>query len=132
MTLAIIIGAVLILVGFWKPSLLENFFSTLDKKISRFAESRFAVIWIFLFALLTPIFLKFFLPLPEPKVHDEFAYLLQADTFAHGRLSNPPQPMWQFFETFHVLQQPTYAAKFPPGQAAFLTLGQLLFGKPIY
>jgi hypothetical protein len=69
-------------------------------------------------------------PIPTPDIYDEFGHLLVADTLRHFRLANPPHALHQFFETFFVLQAPTYSSIYPIGQGLMLAIGRALLGTP--
>jgi len=84
---------------------------------------------------LIPSFVTLFLALlpslirghfPYPGNHDELSYHLAADTYVHGRLSNPSPAGWEHFESFHINVVPGYHSKYQPGMGLALAVGQLL------
>ena len=118
-----------IAIAWFRPKLGERVFGAIERFGGRFAARQaLAMLFVALFTIGLRASLLKVAPVPVPHVHDEFSYLLAADTFAHGRLTNPPHPMWIFLETFHVNFQPTYMSKYPPGQGAALAIGEI-FGE---
>ncbi len=66
-----------------------------------------------------------------PAYHDEYSYLLQARTFAAGRLSWPPAPVLpDLFHQYHVLNQKVTASRYFPLTGAWTALF-LATGHPI-
>jgi hypothetical protein len=90
--------------------------------------------WSMVLLAVLPVALRLALlpnhPIPSPTVSDEFSHLLVADTLLHFRLANPAHPMHRFFETYFVLQEPTYSSIYAMGQGLALAVGRVLFGHP--
>jgi hypothetical protein len=114
-----------------KPFAGGRLFSTIEDVLSRVARQRLAsvallaVLPVALRALLLPVY-----GVPAPFVHDEYGYLLQADTFASGKLTNPTPPFPKHFESIYVLTKPTYTAQYQPAQGVLLALGMRLASCP--
>lgn len=123
--------SVVFLLAFTVPSNLIRRVARLERTFARFARNRTRALIV---AGLLPLAIRLALlpvyPIPEPQVADEFGHLLIADTFADGRLTNPPHPMGRHFESIYVLLEPSYTSIYPVAQGAVMALPQLAGWSP--
>ena len=117
--------------AFLYPQLGRRWFGAIERVVRNIAANqRRAILTAALFPMLVRVLMLPWYPPPPPQIHDEYSYLLQADTFAHGRISDPTPPYWEHFETEYTLLQPGYASQYQPAQGLILALGEVLLHNP--
>jgi hypothetical protein len=125
--------AIAIAVAFCWPRLGSTYFSRVERAFGRLARRKSLSVAVVGFsALLLRLAILPLCPIPLPFLPDDFSFMLAADTFASGRLTNPTPAMWVNLESIHVTMKPTYMSMYFPAQGLILAASKVLSGHPWY
>jgi hypothetical protein len=117
--------------AFCVPKLGGKTLQSIERASCVFARRKgLAVVSVGCAMLLLRLALLPWVPAPRPFNTDDFSFLLAADTFAHGRLTNPTPAMWTHLESIHITMQPTYMSMYFPGPGLVMAAGKVIFGHP--
>jgi hypothetical protein len=122
-----------IAVAFAFPRLGSGFFFRIEHAFSQLARKKaLSVVVVGFAALLLRLAILPLCPIPHPIISDDFSFLLAANTFASGRLTNATPAMWVHFESLHITMKPTYMSMYFPAQGLVLAAGKVLAGRAWY
>ncbi len=111
---------------------MKNYISTIGGILPSNKSHSVTLLLFFLIGTLLPMTWGFIRGFPVPHAQDEFSYTVAADTYAHGRITNPTPPSFESFESGHIIVEPSYISKYPPLQGLFMAIGQILFNQQIF
>ena len=119
------------LLAFGLPKLGESKFKAIERSFAIISRKRRqAVLIVGITCAVLRLLMLPLLPIPLPFLPDDFSFLLSADTFLHGRLTNPTPALWTHFETIHVTMVPTYNSMYFPSVGLVLAASKVIFGHP--